>query len=265
MNRAKPFLYLFFLFALLNILGEAIGSELIRIYTKPFLMPLLGVWFAQNTYYHTGKWRSLVLGAIIFSLLGDSMLMVVENPSMGGDTLLFVAGLAAFAVSHLLYGKFFALQYPEGKRAAGRTTGLQAIFFIGFLTTALVILPAIDDLQMWPYDRYEQYLTLSAVIAYSVIILAVAYLIVGLRAHLAPDLHRMLLLGIGLYLFSDTLIAVGKFVFPGMSSQIIRPIIMATYLAAQYLLVRGAGEIILEKVVPTDAPTPQNAPSDRPL
>ena len=264
MNRAKPFLYTFLLFAVLNVIAEALGSEVLRLYTKPFLMPLLGVWFAQNTFYHTGKWRSYILVAIVFSLIGDCILLATETSLIGGDDFLFICGLLAFAVSHIFYGSFFGAQRyqpGEGKSQVGIN---QFLILIAYLLTAIVVLPLLREHQQIDWSTTEMLAMLGVMLTYALIILGVAYAIVRLREHLPAEQHKWLQIGIGLYLFSDALIAVGVLDLIE-AKRLLRPVIMATYIAAQFLLVRGAGEIILKKVATTDEPTPQNVPSDRPL
>lgn len=75
------------------------------------------------------------------------------------------------------------------------------------------------------------------VVVYSLFITAMGLTVLNLRERVPADIHRMLVAGAGLFILSDSLIAVDKFRQPIPFARIW---IMLTYTAAQYLLVRAA-------------------------
>lgn len=145
----------------------------------------------------------LLVAALLFGWGGDLALLFDAEPA-------FLVGMGSFAAGHVCYLVLF------GKRAANPLlAGAYALALVGTVALLWADLPA--DLRV-------------PVAGYSLLLTAMAYRssALGVRA------------GIGgaLFLISDTLIATGVAAWP----QLPRPDfwIMATYIAAQYLLATGA-------------------------
>ncbi|WP_443053235.1 lysoplasmalogenase [Streptomyces sp. NBC_00273] len=144
----------------------------------------------------------LLLAALLFGWGGDLALLFDAEPA-------FLVGMGSFAVGHVCYLVLF------GKRPANALLGgAYALALLG--TVALLWSDLPPDLRI-------------PVAGYSLLLTAMAFRssTLGLRAGI----------GGGLFLLSDTLIATGVAAWP----QLPRPDfwIMATYLAAQYLLATG--------------------------
>ncbi|MBK6930014.1 MAG: lysoplasmalogenase [Saprospirales bacterium] len=77
------------------------------------------------------------------------------------------------------------------------------------------------------------------VLLYAMVITAMALSVVNMLEKISPVIFRSLLAGALLFMFSDCLIATAKFgrPFPGA-----RIVIMVTYIAGQWLIVRGVSE-----------------------
>jgi uncharacterized membrane protein YhhN len=63
---------LFVVIALVHLAGEALEHPLVN-YTKPLLMPALALWWWTNS--KGDPMRQLILAALLFSCLGDVLLM----------------------------------------------------------------------------------------------------------------------------------------------------------------------------------------------
>lgn len=173
-----------------------------HVIAKPLLMPLLVAYVVAR--HGTGRGAPrLLIAALLFGWGGDLALLFDAEAA-------FLIGMGSFAVGHVCYLVLF------GKRAANPLLGgAYTLALLGTVALLWTDLPA--DLRI-------------PVAGYSLLLTAMAFRssALGLRAGL----------GGALFLLSDTLIATGVAQWP----QLPRPDfwIMATYLAAQYLLATGA-------------------------
>lgn len=175
--------------------------------TKPLLVPylILLLWLDRRSF----RDHSVLVSALVFSWIGDLLLMV-----QGGG--LFVYGLGAFLVAHLLYIRIFL------KDARFRVVRL--LPFVAFV--ALLLggplhdkLPA--DLQIPVYV----YVAVISVMGYTA----------SLRATQLPG-YDLILIGAVLFILSDTFIALNKFSDGVLMSGFW---VMLTYGLAQYFIVKG--------------------------
>ncbi|QNK57742.1 lysoplasmalogenase [Paenibacillus sp. PAMC21692] len=166
-------------------------------------------------------YRKLVLAGLVFSIGGDTFLLLPNDPW-------FVYGLGSFLVGHLFYVAAMMtrwrgrseLQNKEGKRhgmAIGFTSG---ILIVGY---SLVLGSRFYDSMMT--DDSQKGLWIPVVV-YIVVIGAMGWSAIMSRSMLAAG-------GALLFIASDSLLAWNKFVgelpFAGV-------LIMATYFAAQLLI-----------------------------
>ncbi|MFG2619966.1 lysoplasmalogenase [Streptomyces sp. NPDC048507] len=145
----------------------------------------------------------LLVAALLFGWGGDLALLFDADPA-------FLVGMGSFAAGHVCYLVLFG---------RGRTGPLLAAAYALALTGTVALL----------WDGLPSDLRVP-VAGYSLLLTAMAYR--------AGALGRTAAVGGALFLLSDTLIATGVADWP----QLPRPDfwIMATYLAAQYLLAMGA-------------------------
>ncbi|MEU2284362.1 lysoplasmalogenase [Streptomyces sp. NPDC013178] len=169
---------------------------------KPLLMPLLAAWAAVR-----GAPRLLV-AALLCGWGGDVLLLSDADPA-------FLAGMTSFAVGHVCYLALFHRNGPPRARAA--------LFAPGY-AAALIATVAL----LWPDLPADLRIPVAC---YSTLLTAMAYTA-------ATRLGLVAGLGGALFLLSDTLIATGVADWPRPP----RPDfwIMLTYVAAQFLLARGA-------------------------
>jgi uncharacterized membrane protein YhhN len=223
MSEKNRWLYVFGVVAAAELFAEVTATDTLVFFTKPLLMPLLAVWFALNTRARTGSafLRSAVLGALGFSTLGDTLLMFAGRP---GGNVFFILGLLAFLMAHLSYiGGFSSVLKWSGGYLRRRPLWI-ALFLLYLIAFLRFLRPGI------PQGLY------LPVALYSCVISAMALSVIHLYGHIGRAVFRPLLGGALLFMLSDSLIAVNKFgaPFPGA-----RIAIMVTYIAGQYLIVRG--------------------------
>ncbi|GAB7107474.1 hypothetical protein JCM4814A_57880 [Streptomyces phaeofaciens JCM 4814] len=200
MNPRVPLLALGLATAV-DLTSLAAGFDPGHLVAKPLLMPLLAVWAALN-----GAPRLLV-AALLCGWGGDVLLLSDADPA-------FLAGMACFAAGHVCYLALFV--------RAGRSRAC-AVLLAPCYATALIATVALLRPDLPPDLRLP-------VAAYSTLLMAMAY---TATTRLGPVTGA----GGALFLLSDTLIATGVADWP----QPPRPEvwIMLTYIAAQFLLVRG--------------------------
>jgi uncharacterized membrane protein YhhN len=228
--------YLYFAIALVEVFAEATGNDALRFFTKPLLMIVLTAFYVQKV---AGKWNKvhqLVVAAFVFAWIGDVALMFVGN---AGDTLMgipknpnfFLLGLAGFLFTHILYA-FAFVQVSEQNVPALLPARIWTIIplFIYMAALLSVLLPAI----------YQNELTrpfLAPVIVYSTAIATMVLVSINRYKRVNDKSFALVFGGAMLFMFSDTLIAVNKFIHAFYPSGVF---IMALYILGQYFIAKGS-------------------------
>ena len=159
-----------------------------------------------------GADRNWLLAALVFCLLGDVALMRQGN-------LAFAAGLASFLVGHALFvGVFLSRQAVWNLPV---WWPLLAVYALGMLAW---LLPKTGKLA-------------PAVLLYVAAIMAMALSAGGLSATVGLHGKPLLLLGALLFVASDTLLAIDRFIKPFATAH---GLILATYYSALWCMVMGS-------------------------
>jgi uncharacterized membrane protein YhhN len=153
-----------------------------------------------------GKVRTLLGLGLVLSAIGDVLL------AMDG---LFVQGLGAFLLAQITYTVLFVTQ----RRWQPRRLPWAVLILVYALVCTLVIVPAAGDMQL-PVTAYMIAISLMAIAA-------------GFRH---DQQFLWVAMGALIFMISDTLIAVGRFVTPFEFSGIA---VMSTYYLAQLLICVG--------------------------
>ncbi|NOR18539.1 MAG: hypothetical protein GQ538_00445 [Xanthomonadales bacterium] len=177
---------------------------------KPLLMVSLLFYFIAASKGYP-KWRVLVMLALVFSWLGDVLLLSDD---------LFMAGLAAFLIAHI----FYISAYHKTGAASGELRPLDII--------KLVVLGAILVSILFPHLGG----LLIPVLVYATVLLGMALWAHKRRGATSATSFMLVSIGAILFVISDSVIAVNKFAFevPGE-----RLLVMSTYITSQYLIIRG--------------------------
>jgi len=211
----------FILISALTILGDVLAIWWLHYSAKPLIMMfLLGFVWQQHRdgAYPDQRW---LMTGMIFALMGDVCLMIQETD-------LFMPGLGAFLLMQLCYSRvFYRSMRQHGSVRSSRFVGLMLLLFMLYDTAFLYLLrpaftgkPALAGL-WWPVVAYAACLSLM-----------------GLLATLQPKrpAYGRVAAGALLFILSDSLIAINKFLFPLPGSALL---VMSTYAAAQYLIMTG--------------------------
>ncbi len=217
---------LFLIVALANLIGELTGIVLIRYISKPLLMIVLTAWYSLATAQNRTITHKLLITGFIFSWAGDVFLMFTNADVTETNELLFLLGLASFLVTHILYVLGFQkeIRAVEGPKLLNRKPHL-----------AIPVLLLFGGLMFVLYDSIEPAMKVPVIVYASVITLMVLNAL-NRNGKVSALSFKLVLTGAVLFMISDSLIAINKFVqpipMPGF-------FIMLLYIAGQYLIARG--------------------------
>ncbi len=216
--KPKQFFYAYSFLSVLHLLAHLIGYEPIITFTKPLLMVALALYFIYSVGLKT-KTHLLIFVGLIFSQLGDTFLMYTAN-----DMIFFMVGIGAFLVTQCLYSIAFH-SYHTDKQGFLKKNKIFILPFALFLMGMLyVLLPILPSPLKIPVAIYATVIVLMNVMA------------LNLKTKMQPQHWRILMYGTLLFLLSDTLIAVNKFLMPLPMEGIL---IMSTYLIGQLMIVEA--------------------------
>jgi uncharacterized membrane protein YhhN len=194
----------------------ALGMVDLAMVFKPMTMVFAIIFVAvrARSTGSTGRFDALLVAALVFSLGGDVFLMFA-----GGQY--FIPGLASFLVAHVFYIALFrqGLGWFPSKR------GLAVVLAVGALMYAIVY-PGLPD----PVLK-------GAVAAYVTVISLMASQALGRATVLGDNASRWVAAGACVFMVSDSLIALDKFVTPLPLASLW---ILITYYCAQMLIVHHA-------------------------
>jgi uncharacterized membrane protein YhhN len=196
---------------------SAVNEKIGWVYVfKPALLVALLLWSVLSPDLRIIKAKKIFLAGMVFACMGDIFLMLPNE--------YFMAGLGCFLVMQWLYTYVFVQERDES---------LTLSFYLGTLAPILFLLIGLN------------YVVLSAIsddaLAFAVILYAVSIATMALFAFLRKRKgfemsHTKVACGAMLFLISDALLAMDRFVAPIPESTIW---VMSTYAAAQYLIVVG--------------------------
>nr|WP_262896717.1 lysoplasmalogenase [Fulvivirga marina] len=189
-------------------------------YTKPFLMPLLMVYFSVSSV----EKKSLLnfgLLALLFSWAGDVVLMFQDR-----GELYFMMGLGSFLLAHVIYiFTYKKARWEEEENGLLPTQKIRYVFILVLAGCGLVyvLLPKLGELTI-------------PVIIYASIIVAMTIFALNRFGFTSQTSFGLVFLGAVLFMMSDSILAINKFMEP-------LPIagfwIMLTYILAQFTIVQG--------------------------
>ena len=186
---------------------------------KPLTMVIAIIFVAARAYFTraTSQFNSKLLAALGFSLVGDVFLMLPGNQPLAGLPP-FILGLGAFLVAHLFYIALFrqGQAWFPSRRALITVLGFGAAMYA-------VVWGGLGD----PVLKV-------AVAAYVTVISLMVAQAIGRAVTLGDSASRWVAVGACVFMLSDSLIAIHKFVSPIALSSLW---ILVTYYAAQMLIV----------------------------
>ena len=183
--------------------------------SKPMIMPALLFYYLFSS-EHAERSRPLFL-AIVFSFVGDVLLM---NDSY------FISGLVAFLVAQIMY--IFTYRQYRSEPTESSMQGLQRLrlafpVVLGGTGLIVILYPVLSDLRI-------------PVMIYAIMLMMMVITAIFRMGLTNQKSFWTVLLGAILFMISDSMIAINKFLDPFAYAGFW---IMLTYCAAQYFIVKG--------------------------
>jgi uncharacterized membrane protein YhhN len=177
--------------------------------TKPLIMISIMIFYFLKTQNKRNLQDILILIAFLFSMLGDTFLMFQGEKY-------FMFGLGSFLITHLFYIFVFS-------RNRLKTNIVARISFFVFSAIMLFLL--------------QNYINGSFIIPIVIYMITITIMAISSsERNTNRESYRMVLIGAILFVLSDSLIALNKFVVPIPFETFL---IMGTYVFAQYLIAIG--------------------------
>lgn len=223
MNKSKLSkiaLYSFFVVSIANLITQIIELEWLDIVTKPLLMITLLIYYLTSREGKLNKLSNLILGAVVFSWFGDILLML-----QGRFDYLFIFGLGAFLIAHVLYVfAYNAAKHKSSQESAASFIRMRMVFLL-FVGMALMYMlyPNLGEL-------------LIPVTIYTIVIISMGISALLRRGKTTDKSFIMVYSGALLFIMSDAMIGINKFMSPLVQANLL---IMATYISAQFLIIKG--------------------------
>ena len=213
-------LYCFFAVSILNLLEQVIETGWLDLATKPLLMIALLTFYLLGRKEKSSRLSRYMTAALLFSWFGDILLML-----QGKIDRIFVLGLASFLIAHVFYIFSYKLAVYDEPELINKTFIRTRIAFLLFIGGSLLYLlyPYLGDL-------------LLPVVLYTLVIVTMGIFALIRRGWTVEKSFIMVYSGALLFISSDAMIAINKFMSPIIQARLL---IMATYIAAQFLIVRG--------------------------
>lgn len=213
----------FFVIFFGQIVSRLFESETVDYIFKPMIMPCLALLliYPKNAATFSSKFSKLILIGFFFSWLGDIALMFDKmNPNF------FLAGLSAFLLAHLCY--IFAFYYSSQN---SKHPSL-------FVTKPYLFLPLLGyggGLFYFLLPNLQAFTI--PVLVYAIVISLMACFALNRKNRVDTDSFHLIFYGSLLFVLSDSLIALNKFLFAIPYGGLW---VMLTYMLAQYLIMRGS-------------------------
>jgi len=214
------------LFAVIVIV-ELLGRLLDNIQMEYFVKPLIMIWIALYFMLYTRKssFTIPVLLAFFFSWAGDNLLML-----SGKNELFFFAGVGGFFCAQVSYIYIFTKFSEKGGKGYVQKKPWVALIFIAYVAGMLFLLfPGLEGMMK------------PIITIYALSLMAMSMMALNRSGRVAASSFKLVFFGSLLFLLSDSMIAFNKF---HSEIPLAGFLIMLTYIAAQYMIMRG---LILEE------------------
>ena len=219
-------LLLHLIFAVIVII-ELTGRLMDNIQMEYFVKPLIMIWMAIYflLYKKKSSFTVPVLVAFFFSWMGDNFLML-----SGKNELFFFAGVGGFFFAQLSYIYTFTKFSEKGGRGKLQKNPWLSLLFLAYVAGMLILLfPGLEGMMK------------PIITIYALSLIGMSMMALNRSGRVEAMSFKLVFSGSILFLLSDSMIAFNKF---HSEIPLAGFLIMISYIAAQYLIMRG---LILEE------------------
>lgn len=215
--KKQSWIILFSVILTIHLGGIFLKNQLTEYVSKPMIVVLLVFYFISETSKIDSVLKKWIIAALLFSWIGDVLLLFQPK-----DSVFFLLGLSAFLLAHIFYIVFFhRIRVKENIRSS---PWLLAIVVIYYVTLIIFLSPYLADMRL-PVRIY------GIVISF-MFLLAMHMLFIKNKTA-----GRLMMIGALLFVISDSTLAVNKFY---QSFEVAGTVIMLAYGLAQLFIVEGA-------------------------
>jgi uncharacterized membrane protein YhhN len=228
--------YLYWIIAALEIYSEASGNSTLRFFTKPLLMIVLILFYARSLNTGWSGMHKMMMAAFAFSWVGDVALMFSGEKgeslmSIAKDPNFFLVGLVGFpnhtrSIHHLLL-----------KNKECRCRNIITKKVLGVYSSCNLYGCAVNVARsIYWKQRSNKTILNSGVLVYSTAIATMVVFAINRHGRVNDATFKLVVLGALLFMVSDSIIAINKFMQPFATAGIF---IMVLYIAGQYFIAKG--------------------------
>ena len=184
---------------------------------KPLIVIWLLAYFVLQTNLVRSNLKKWIIAALLFSWLGDVLLMLQDD-----NSLFFLLGLSAFLVAHIFYIIFFHfIRLNENVKSRWWVVLIVALYYLILIS---LLSPHLGDMKF-------------PVRIYAVVISFMFMLAMHMSFVKNKNAGLLLMTGVLLFVLSDSILAIDKFY---QSFEIAGILVMLTYGLAQLFIAEGA-------------------------
>ena len=222
----KKYRIIVFLFILLaDLIAVQLNYKIAEYVFKPLIVIWLFAYFILQTRLVKSDLKKWIIIALLFSWLGDVLLML-----QGDNSVFFLLGLSAFLLAHMCYILFFHFVRTRENVKSRWYLLLIVVVYYTFLIS--ILSPWLGEMKL-PVRIY------GIVISFMFMLAMHMLFIKNKTAGLS------MMIGASLFVISDSVLAINKFYQPFPQAAVI---IMLTYGLAQFFITEGASRYIRQDV-----------------
>ncbi len=222
--QKKFFLFVFFLAVFIDLVAISVENRSIQLIVKPLILVSLILYFLSQSGKGEKNLRNYLGGGLLFSLLGDILLMFDTDPQF------FLYGLSAFLLAHIFYILFFySILRKEKILPATLLFILVAIYYSALI---FILYPVLGEMKL-------------PVLVYGFIISIMFVLALHMPRMEFNVTGKWMAAGASFFVLSDSLLAFNKFYLAFPLAGIF---IMLSYAAAQFCILTGGLYYLNKKV-----------------
>ncbi|MEZ5070896.1 MAG: lysoplasmalogenase [Bacteroidales bacterium] len=227
MNSKQRLLHLVFLVIVaVELTGRITGSIQMEYWVKPLIMPWILLYFLM--FRRSTDRAVLPVLAFFFSWVGDMLLMFSDRAET-----FFFAGVGGFFAAQVCYILAFARRHATASAGPVQKQPAWILPFAAYLAGIYLYLwPGLEGLMR------------PIILVYALSLIGMSVMALNRRGRVTAAGFQLVFFGSLLFVSSDSMIALNKFRIDIPQAGFL---IMATYILAQYLIMRG---LVLEEGTP---------------
>ena len=215
--KKSGWLYLFFISLIADLAAVYLKNEMFVYVSKPIVVLSLILYFIFVTAGFKSRLTKMIIAALIFSWLGDILLMF--EPKNGN---FFIFGLVAFLIAHVFYIFFYSkVRNVEQVRLKSGLIVLVAVYYSGLI---YLLYNYLGEMKI-------------PVLIYGIVISTMFLFAIHMLFIKNKEAGKLMMMGALFFVASDSILAINKFYQPFEYAGILT---MLTYGFAQLLITLGA-------------------------